>query len=91
MSEVKVTFRHRAALDTRFAPDCFAGSIGAQVPLYRADGSVHEGRLLAAEVIEAGTAVLLTLACSEQVAARLWAGAVPSATNVSIDRGGNRS
>lgn len=61
MSETVTTVWQRAPEGTHYAPGCFDSSIGKHVPFKVNGARVADCKLLAAEVVDDGAAVLLTL------------------------------
>jgi hypothetical protein len=57
---VRITIRHQERDEALFAPGCFNKAIGKAVP-FRAGDVVLPSTLVAAEIVDGGRAVLLTL------------------------------
>lgn len=56
-----ITVWHPAAEGERFAPDAFAGQIGQETAYRAADGTASLARVVAAEVVDGGAGVNLTI------------------------------
>jgi hypothetical protein len=58
---IRITFNYGAP-NTIYAPGCMDGSIGKTIPIRDADGAlIAEGTLVAAEAVNDGAALALTL------------------------------
>ena len=76
MSETVTMVWQPAPENTRYAPGCFDSSIGKRVPFKVNGVRAASCKLLAAEVVDEGAAVLLTLELPETVRRELECGAV---------------
>lgn len=66
---MQFTFRHRDPNGAVFARTAFDGQIGKEITVNDVDGTPKRGKLVAAEVIENGTWVLLTIEADVQITA----------------------
>jgi hypothetical protein len=57
---MRVEFRHNAGEHERFAPEAFARQIGKEIPIKLNDERIATARIMGAEVIDDGRAVLLS-------------------------------